>query len=293
VDIARALGLESEARRLAAHRDEFRRDLDASLHNALAQHRIDYLPASADRGDFDPTSTTIALSVAGAQCALPRSELRETFERYWRESLARRTGRSEWDAYTPYELRNVGAFVRLGWRERASQLLESFLSDRRPAGWNQWAEVVSRDPRQPRFIGDMPHGWVASDFIQATLDLFAYERQADHALVVAAGLPVAWLDGAGIGIERLRTPYGELTYTVRHDAHRLILALGEGLNAPPGGVVFRWPYEDQPGVARLNGVPLRWEGEPCKGAGKALRIRTFPAIVIVAPAEEGRAPGKG
>ena len=62
------------------------------------------------------------------------------------------------------------------------------MADRRPAAWNQWAEVVGRDPRKTRFVGDMPHGWIASDFIRAALDLFAYERDTDNALVLAAGL---------------------------------------------------------------------------------------------------------
>lgn len=65
----------------------------------------------------------------------------------------------------------------------------TFFADQRPLGWNQWAEVVGREVRKPRFVGDMPHGWVASDFIRSALDLFAYERDADNALVLAAGLP--------------------------------------------------------------------------------------------------------
>ncbi len=49
-------------------------------------------------------------------------------------SSARRDGARAWDGYTPYELRNVGAFVRLGWRERARELLEFFFATRRPDG---------------------------------------------------------------------------------------------------------------------------------------------------------------
>ena len=116
------------------------------------------------------------------------------------------TDDAAWEDYTPYELRNVGTFVRLGWRERAHELLDFFMAGRRPPAWNQWPEVVGRDPRQPRFVGDMPHGWVASDFIRAALDLFAYERDGDDALVLAAGVPAAWLDGAGIAMRGLRTP---------------------------------------------------------------------------------------
>ena len=70
-----------------------------------------------------------------------------TFERYWREFVDRRDGRRDWDDYTPYELRNVGTFVRLGWRDRAHELLAFFMAGRRPPAWNQWPEVVGRDPR--------------------------------------------------------------------------------------------------------------------------------------------------
>jgi hypothetical protein len=87
----------------------------------------------ADRGDFDATATTIALSVSGQQADLPRHELEETFERYWRNFLTRRDGGTNWNDYTPYELRTVGSFVRLGWRARAwpSRLTNSACEDLR------------------------------------------------------------------------------------------------------------------------------------------------------------------
>jgi hypothetical protein len=170
--------------------------------------------------------------------------------------------------------------VRLGWRERAGQLLDFFLADRRPAGWNQWAEVVGRGVRDPRFVGDMPHAWIASDFIRSVLELFAYEREADQALVLAAGVPNDWLTGQGIGIERLRTPYGELTYTLRRDGRRLVLRIAGGLRPPPGGLVLVWPYAGIPRPAFINGRPAQWENN------KELRIRTLPAVIAV-----GAAPG--
>ena len=252
VTLAATLGKQDEAATFAQQRDEFRRDLDASLRASIAFHGIDYIPGSADRGDFDATSTTIALSIAGLQTELPQRQLNRTFDRYWQAFLQRRAGSTDWKDYTPYELRSVGAFVRLGRRDRAIELLDGLMADRRPAGWNQWAEVVGRDAREPRFIGDMPHGWIASDFASAALDLFAYERQSDQALVLAAGVPTDWLAGPGIAVENLRTPYGELSYTLRRDGHRLMLTIAGGLTLPPGGLVFRWPYADAPGAARYQ-----------------------------------------
>src|SRR5439155_18825488 len=137
---------------------------------SLAVHHIDYTPGAADLGDFDPTSTTIALEPVGDQSRLPRKALIDEFERYWNESEARMSGRAAWTAYTPYELRDAGAFVRLGWRDRAQRLFAWFLADRRPAGWRDWAEVVAQQYRAPMYLGDMPHTWIASDYIRSLLD---------------------------------------------------------------------------------------------------------------------------
>ena len=57
----------------AAARDEFARDLlRLASRPRVARHGIDYIAGAADRGDFDATSTTIALAPGGEQAALPR-----------------------------------------------------------------------------------------------------------------------------------------------------------------------------------------------------------------------------
>lgn len=215
VEVAQWLGKQDEAKRFAAARDQFRDDLYASLRAAAQKHKIDYLPGSAELGDFDATSTTIALAPGGEQGRLPKDLLGNTFERYWREFEQRRDGKREWDAYTPYEWRNVAAFVRLGWRERAWSAVDFFFADREPLAWNQWAEVVARERRKPFFVGDLPHAWVASDFVRSALDMFAYVREIDDSIVLAAGIPTDWLDGEGVAIRDLRTANGKLAYSLR------------------------------------------------------------------------------
>ena len=273
--LAQALGKSDDAARMAQSRDQFRGDLLASLKASVAQHHIDYLPGAAELGDFDATSTTVALSPGDGLTWLPRDLLEHTFERYGAGFIQRRDGPQNWDAYTPYELRVVASFVRLGWRDRVGQLLAFFMTDRRPAAWNQWAEVVGRDPRQPRFVGDMPHAWIASDYLRSIYDMFAYERPGNHALVLGAGLDPAWFTGDGVGIEHLRTPYGELSYRLRADHGRLALTIPAGLQLPPGGLVFPWPYAGEPSAsALLNGKPVAWQ------AGEIV-IRQLPAMLEI------------
>lgn len=240
-DLARSLGRTEQAGRWAAMRDEFRTDLLASLRRTIDLHKIDYLPASVEKGDFDPTSTSIGIAPGGELADLPQAPLHQTFERYYRESIARRDGTRKWENYTPYELRTIRTLLRLGWRDRAHELLDFFMNDRRPAAWNHWAEVVWREPRTPKFIGDMPHTWVGSEFIHSMLDLLAYVREPDGALVLGAGLKPDWKE---VSVRGLRTEYGPLEYTVTPEGSGVRYRIAEGLKMPPGGIVVRWQDEE-------------------------------------------------
>ncbi len=252
------LGRGDLAARFSALTDRFRADLLASIERTRAKHGIDYLPGCAELGDFDATSSTVLLDPGGLADALPRAAALATFERYWREVVGRRDGTAGWQFYTPYELRSVGAFVRLGWRERAHELLDYLLAGRRPAEWNQWPEVVSRELRTPYFLGDLPHGWVATDFVRSFLDFFAYEERDRGALVLAAGIPAAWLQsGEPVGVRGLRTPYGELGFRLRLEGSRLTAEIDGPRRWPPGGVRLVPPLVAPSGRAWIDGIETR------------------------------------
>jgi hypothetical protein len=261
VFIAETLGDTAAAQRFAASRDEFQIDIRNAITGTAIRHHIDFIAGAADRGDFDATSTSIALSPAGAQADLPQGLMKRTFEKYWENFTARQENRNAWKDYTPYELRNVGVFVRLGQRDRAMRALDFFFADRRPQAWNGWAEVVGRDLREPRFIGDMPHAWISSDYIRSALDLFVYERDVDHALVLAAGLPLDWVDTpTGVGVREVRTAYGSLSYNFRQEGAVRVLTIAPGVT-PPGGFVVQWPDGvDLPPRPRIDGRRGEWKG---------------------------------
>jgi hypothetical protein len=277
VVLARVLGRPEEGA-LAALRDEFRRDLYASIQFAMSRHRIDFIPGAADLGDFDATSTTIAVAPVGELGLMPEivaRALERTFERYWEEFVARRDGARPSDAYTPYELRAVGTMVRLDRRDRAHDLLGWFFRDQRPAGWYHWAEVVWRDPATPKFIGDMPHTWVGSDYIRSVLDMLAYERESDSTLVIGAGVPESWvMERPGVTVRRLSTHYGPLGFTMRNEAGNVRVSMQAGIRIPPGGIVVRPPFSRPPRESRVNGVVTA----PLPTGGVV--VRAVPAEVV-------------
>ncbi len=276
VFLATLLGKEKEAVEFARSRDELATDLQASIRLAMQQHGIDTIPGCAELGDFDPTSTTIALAPGGEQASLPKAALERTFEKYLENVRKREAG--EGDAYAPYEWRNVGALVRLGRRADVLPLIELFFRDLRPAGWNAWGEVVWRDPRTPKFVGDIPHTWVGSDFIRSFLDMFVYEREEDASLVVGAGLPEAWVRAPrGVSVKGLGTPYGPLDLSLAAEGKGVRVRLSGLKTLPPGGLVVRPPLSSGARTATVDGHPA-----PLSPGGDVV-VRALPAEVVVLP----------
>ncbi|MBX3389492.1 MAG: hypothetical protein KF691_08565 [Phycisphaeraceae bacterium] len=239
-DIARVLGKSNDATNFQDMADEFRTCLIDSIKRATAHHKIDYIPGCVELGDFDATSTTIALWPCGAGAWLDRAQLERTFDKFYGFAMGRIDGSAKYNEYTPYEWRIVGSMIRLGWPEKAWRLMDFYMADRRPAAWNQWAEVVCHDPKNPRFIGDMPHTWVASDFLNSVRSMFVYEDPADKSLVIGAGIRPEWLDGEGVSIGNWPTEYGVLSYKAKRESAKVTIQY-EMSALPPSGVIVVSP----------------------------------------------------
>ncbi len=274
-DLARLIAGEERAASITALHDAFRTDLLASMDRVMKARGLDYLPASADLGDFDPTATAVAVTIAGLGRALPADALARTFDRYWEGVEERISGATKSDGYSPYELRTVEALVRLGQRDRAAKLLAALFQDQRPPAWNHWAEIVWRDPTAPRFIGDMPHTWIASSFVRALRTMLVYEREDDAALVLAAGVTTEWIvEGSGVDVKRLPTRFGVLSYTVAPDGDgALRMRLTGDVTPPPGGIVLQPPLPRPLQAVTVNGAPIT------TFTADAATITQFPADI--------------
>ncbi|MCX6142329.1 MAG: discoidin domain-containing protein [Ignavibacteriales bacterium] len=251
----------------------FRKNLYESISLAMKNRKIDYIPGCVELGDFDPTSTSIALFPCGECRHLPQAALNRTYDKYYSWFEERQSGKIPWEAYTPYEIRNVGSYVYLGQKERAHNLLEWFMQYQRPSGWNHWAEVVWRDERMARFIGDMPHTWVGSDFINALRAMFVYEMDDDRTLVVGAGLKDEWVR-QGLSVEGLPIPGGTLTYSVAFtNPSRVILHIEGALDYREISLLVPVNLVSQPlKAAMVNGLAV----SPIDGF---IKIAGVPATV--------------
>lgn len=274
VYVAQQLGKEEIAKEYSQLRDQFRHDLAASIGATIKNHEIDYLPGCVELGDFDATSSTIIVSPCDEVATVPRAVLKNTFDKYWSEFIARRNGTRDWEAYTPYEWRVVGTLVRLGHKQRAQEALNFFFQHQRPLEWNHWAEVVYADRDDPRFIGDMPHTWVGSDFIRSLLDMFAFDRESDQSLVIGAGIPEEWLSAPqGVSIRGLHTHCGELSIQWSGTDRGARVSITGRVLVPSGGIHVYSPLSDACSSAVLDGE----EAELLDG--DQVIVRKLPIVV--------------
>jgi hypothetical protein len=252
------------------------------MRRAMANKHIDYIPGCVELGDLDATSTTIGIAPVNELGNIPEPALHRTFDRYFDTFTKRRLNTFPWNDYTPYENRIIGSFVYLDQKQRAGDVLNFMMSDRRPTGWNHWAEVVYRDPRTPKSIGDMPHTWCGSDFIRSARAMFVYEREADDALVVGAGIADEWVnDPAGVEVNHLPTYYGDLSYTIKSEAapdggpgRRIVAKLSGEMALPAGRIVLKSPLS-----AKIKSVA--GDGRLLSAGADEIRIEKLPATVTI------------
>ena len=276
-EIQKILGDTGAYERIKAVRYTFRVNLYSSLQLAMKTRKINYIPGCAELGDFDATSTTIALTPCNELNNLPKPQVYNTFDKYYEFFKNRRDGKIDWINYTPYENRLIGSFIILDQPERAHDLIEFFLHDQRPQGWNHWADVVWKNYRMPRYIGDMPHTWVGSDFINAIRAMFVYENEYDQSLVLGSALYQDWIDSPdGMSVENLPTYYGEISYTIKKDNKKYTFSISGDVKLPANGIKIKnFNGSKLPVKVTVNGT------ETVEFNEKEISVKALPAEVAI------------
>ena len=232
----------------------FAANLARSIRMTAARMETGLIPGSADRDDVDPSSTSIAFEPCQVEDVLPAEFIAATYDR----AAARLRAICATDFqgnFTPYELRNLNAFVSLGRYDDAFRWLSAALTCRRPRGWRSWAEVVWSDLRAPDYIGDMPHTWIGAEFITAIRRMLL--RENGGVLELFRAVPDAWWEGEGITLRDLPTAFGIASLEARRDQSRAVIVLA--LSGPaPDRITIRYPGAKQ---ARADGKPCEIHGD--------------------------------
>ncbi len=265
-DLADASGLTEDAARWRNEAAQFQGDMLRSIQKVIADKKLAYIPGSVEWADFDPTATSNAIAMLDFADFLPREALHAMLDTYLDGFRRKHSGQMIWNNYTAYEIRIIGAFVRIGKRDEANELLNFFLSDRRPQEWNQWPEITWKDPRSPGHLGDVPHTWIAAEYLLALVSTVAAEREASNSLVLASGMPWAWIsEGDGFAVQNLPTRFGSLDFKIAAKGEQSIhVEIGGSLKLPRDGLFIAPPTPPGKRIASQDGV-IRIESLPYVG----------------------------
>jgi hypothetical protein len=222
----------------------FCRDVIQSMQRVIDQGQLPYLPGSVEWADFDPTASANAIGLLDFADELPAVSLQSTLSTYLEGMHRRQSGETPSQNYSAYEIRIIAALVRVGRREEANHLLSFFLSERRPLAWNQWPEITWRDPRSPAHLGDLPHTWIAAEYILALSQMIASERESKEQLILAPGVPWSWVsEQEGLRVQNWPTRFGQLEMTLySREERELWIEIGDDLSIPTDGIILSPPY---------------------------------------------------
>lgn len=227
------------------------------------------MPASADREDVDPTSTSIAYEPCRVDDLLPPELISATYDDYVRHlEVISQPGFD--GGFTPYEIRNLNALVAQGRQTDAFRLLRDSLTWQRPAGWRHWAEVVWGHSRAPEYIGDMPHTWIGAEFATAVRRMLL--RENGTTLELFRAVPDVWWDGEGIGLDGLPTGFGVVTLSARRDTGRVTVDLVLTAGSAPAPEVITVHC---PGVRSAQA-----DGQPCPVEDDRVMAPLFSRLLI-------------
>jgi len=241
IEMAETLGREYLAGWARTEGKDFDTSVRESIEKTIAWKSLGYIPVDGDKGTPDPTSIAIALFPTEARSVLPADILDRTFRDYYR-MVKKRDVSLEPYAYTPYELRNILALTTLGYRKEAFDLHEILFRHRRPANWNQFAEVVHSESRKGAYIGDMPHTWVGSDYVNAVRGLIVMEEDQSKTLNLLFGTPREWLVNNRISLSDFPTHFGNLKMKAKWDDRDQRLNLDVDMPHGTARKIFvRWP----------------------------------------------------
>jgi hypothetical protein len=277
-EIALARDDRPSAERIAAEARDFREAHMNAMTLSMRTHNVAYVPGCVELGDFDATSTTVAIWPGEQTQPDMREALDATFDQAMVNFRARRDGTQAWDGFTPYEWRQVGALVRLGRRADAREYFDWLFELRRPHAWNSWPEVVWSNPRKPQFFGDLPHTWCGSDFLNSVRAMLLFER--DSSVVMFAGLGE---DEAreGARFENMPTYFGKVDASLEArtvDGKERIVVTVAGDAKPPAGMVVTSPFDED---GRPSANCKAWiDGKPTSVA-KDGTIRVFKSAFTV------------
>ncbi len=159
----------------------------------------------------------------------------------------------------PYGMELALCYVMLGERDRAWEMLKWHMDHQTLKGVYAWGEQV-RTEEKTFLSGDMPHCWVAGDYMNLLRGMLLFEK-ASGKLVIGAGIPRDWW-AKGFSVEDAPTRWGKITYRVAPGKEGFEITIAKKPSAPKG--VYAWLPASMAGAEAYAEGGRKLEPKPFK-----------------------------
>ncbi len=234
--LAREIGMWDDYRWLYEEKVELEKNLVKSVETTMKCKNIEYIPGSADLGDFDPNATAIVFFPANCYKLLKKKWLKDTFDKFYKE-IVHRESENIYFSRSVYELRTAFPYMFFGDTEKMWHIINMNLKDLMPEEWREWCETILRNKRDRDYIGDMPHSWAGAIYVNLIRNIFVYEE--DGYINLFTGIPDEWVKNKEkFGIYNARTWYGDVSCFVEYNKLGGIEVNIAGFAKPPKGFLL-------------------------------------------------------
>lgn len=242
--LARELGNARRAKEFEAEASELMKWTRTSFLQVMETEGIDWIP----NGPEDTQSSSMARGTGPG--LWPGQSLRpedpivlRSFDRYYEKWIKPFGGAYlHHSSFWPYGFELALCYVMLNRREVAHEMIRWHLNHQSFSNAYAWAEQIDTTTHRFR-AGDMPHCWVAADYVNLLRGLLLYETEDQ--IVLGAGIPKSWLEtGKQIAVDRAPTVFGEIGYSIDwgQKEKQLVVQLF-GKARPPAGFLLKLPYD--------------------------------------------------
>jgi len=244
--VAQEIGRPSDARRLQELAEDLLHWTKESYRLLMRQKGIHWIPNGPE--DLEGTSMARGTSPAiwPGNLLPPDDPVVQASFRHYYEKWIKPYGGAYYHQgkLWPYGFELALGYVLIGQKEIAHEILQWHLQHQTFPGNYAWGEQL--DPKTAAFVaGDIPHCWVAADYINLVLGMLLFSYPDRIALL--SGVHEKWLTtGKRIAMRNAPTYFGSLDFQAayRPETQQLTLELG-GSASPPQGFVLANPFKDK------------------------------------------------
>jgi hypothetical protein len=211
--LAKQIGEREKSAELFSKAEILRSRVRSSIDKIIKENNISWIPNGPEDlyGSSMARGTTPGIWPGGA-LNVKDPLVKKSFDYYWEKWIAPFNGAYLHQGnFWPYAFELATCFILLDQPDRAKKILDWHLNHQTMPGVYAWGEQID-STSLTFYAGDIPHGWVAADYINFVQHLLCFVRQ--DSLILGAGIPEEWLEtGQIIKVQGMPTYLGKVTYS--------------------------------------------------------------------------------